>query len=91
LLLTATFSSARFNRLVAEEGSDFMLLQSSTTYEHVRMAGQMATFTIETWLLLAETEDAYYIVEISFTPQSGQPLQVWADLQTYMDSFRVVD
>lgn len=91
LLLTATFSSARFNRLVAEEGSDLMLLQSSTTYERVQMAGQTATFTIETWLLLTETEDAYYIVEISFTPQSGQSLQVWEDLQTYMDSFRVVE
>jgi hypothetical protein len=91
LLLTAAFSSARFNRLAAEEGSDFMLLQSSATYERVRMAGQMATFTIETWLLLAETEDTYYIVEISFTPQSGQSLQVWEDLQTYIDSFRVVE
>ena len=54
------------------------------------MAGETATFTLETWLLITEVEDAYYTVEIAYTPQSGQSVQVWDDLQVYMDSFRVI-
>ena len=67
-----------------------MVVQSSGTYEQVRMEGEEATLTLETWLLVTETETAYYTVEISYTPQSGHSVQVWDDLQTYMDSFRVI-
>ena len=90
VLLVTAFSGLRVNRLIAEEGSNFVVLQTSGTYENVRMAGQPATFTLEDWVLLAEGKDAYYAVEIAYTPQSGQSLQVWDDLQTYMDSFRVI-
>ena len=68
-----------------------MVVQSSATYEGVRMAGKQAVITVEDWLLFAETEDAYYVVEIAYTPQSGQSVQVWEDLQAYMDSFRVIE
>jgi hypothetical protein len=90
VLLTTHFSAARVNRLIAEENSDFIITQSSAAYDQIRMQGQMTSFTLESWVLFTEGEDAYYVVEISFTPQSGQPLQVWEDLQTYMDSFRAV-
>lgn len=90
VLLVTAFSSMRVNRLIAEEGSNFVVLQMSGTYENVRMAGEPATFTLEDWVLLAEAEDAYYAVEIAYTPQSGQSLQVWDDLQTYINSFRIV-
>ncbi len=89
LLITAA-SSLRINRLIAEEGSNFVVLQASATYENVQMDGEPATFTLEDWMLLAEAADAYYAVEIAYTPQSGQSLQVWDDLQAYMDSFRVI-
>jgi hypothetical protein len=90
VLLITAFSNMRVNRLIAEEGSDFVVLQTSGTYENVRLAGEPATFTLEDWILLAEAENAYYSVEIAYTPQSGQSLQVWDDLQAYMDSFRVI-
>ncbi|MBN1813539.1 MAG: hypothetical protein JXA14_17000 [Anaerolineae bacterium] len=90
VLLTTHFSAARVNRLIAEENSDFIVVQSSAAYDRIRMQGQMTSFTLESWVLFTEGENAYYVVEISFTPQSGQPLQVWEDLQTYMDSFRAV-
>ena len=46
--------------------------------------------TIDNWFLFAEADNAYYTIEIRYTPQSGQPLQVWDDLQQYIDQFRVV-
>jgi hypothetical protein len=90
VLLTTHFSATRVNRLIAEEHSDFVITQSSATYDRIRMEGQTTSFTLESWVLFAEGEDEYYVVEILFMPQSGQPLQVWEDLQTYMDSFRAV-
>ena len=90
VLMTMHFSAARVNRLIAEEGSDFVVTQSSATYDRIRLEGQMTSFTLESWLLFAEGKNAYYVVEISYAPQSGQSLQVWEDLQTYMDSFRGV-
>lgn len=89
-LLATVASNLRVNRLIAEEGANFAVLQTSGTYENVRIDGEPATFTLEDWILLAEAEDAYYTVEIAYTPQSGQSLQVWDDLQAYMDSFRVI-
>ena len=90
VLMTTHFSAARINQMIAEEDSGFVITQSSATYDRIRMEGQETTFTLESWILFAEGEKAYYVVEISYTPQSGQSIQVWEDLQTYMDSFRVI-
>lgn len=90
VLMTTHFSAARINRLIAEENSGFAITQSSVTYEPVRLDGEETAFALESWLLFAEGKEAYYVVEIAYAPQSGQSLQVWEDLQTYMDSFRVV-
>ncbi len=85
------FSEAHINRLVANEGSHFIMAQTSVTYDGVRLDGQEMRVTMEKWLLVAETEDTYYDFEIVYMPQSGHSLQVWEDLQTYMDSFHVVE
>jgi hypothetical protein len=85
------FSEAHINRLVANEGSHFIVAQTSVTYDGVRLEGQEMRITMEKWLLVAETEGTYYDLEIVYMPQSGHSLQVWEDLQTYMDSFHVVE
>lgn len=90
LMRTYPFSGGHVNRLVAGEDSDFILLQSSVMMENVTMRGQRTTVNNERWLLFAETDESYYVVEIAFMPQSGQPLQVWEDLQEYFHSFRLV-
>lgn len=87
---TMQFSSGHVNRLVAREGSNFIMAQTSTLYEGGRIEGASATFTLEDWILFAESEKAYYTFEIVFIPQSGHSVQVWEDLQTYMNSFRVI-
>jgi hypothetical protein len=90
MLMAVPFSGGRANRLIAEEDRGFMVVQTSATYERARMAGQEKAFTRENWVLFAEAEAAYYIVEIVYIPQSDQPVQIWEDLQVYMDSFRVI-
>jgi hypothetical protein len=90
LLTLVSFSGSRVNRLIAEDESNFMVVQSSATYEDVKVAGKSETVIKEAWFLVAETEDAYYTVEITYLPLSGQSVQVWEDLQAYMDSFRVI-
>ncbi len=90
ILLMMRYSAGRINRVIAQADSHFAIVQLSSTYEGIRVSGEPATMTIDNWLLFAEADTAFYTVEIRYTPQSGQPLQVWDDLQLYIDQFRVI-
>ena len=90
VLLMMSFYSGRVNRMISPEGSQFAIVQGSTTYDGIRMDNNPTTMTIDNWLLFAEAKSAFYVVEIKYTVQSGQPLLVWDDLQTYMEYFRVI-
>lgn len=90
ILLMTRYSAGRVNRVIAQVDSHFAIVQLSSTYEGIRVGGDPATMTIDNWLLFAEADTAFYTVEIRYTPQSGQPLQVWDDLQLYIDQFRVI-
>jgi hypothetical protein len=90
ILLMARFATGQVNRVVAQEGSHFAIVQRSSIYESIRLDGEAATMTIDNWLLFAEADNAFYTVEIRYSPQSGQPIQVWDDLQMYIDQFRVI-
>jgi len=79
------------NRIVANEGSDYILMQTSWQVEDVRVDGQDGDLSIERWALFAEGPQNYYVVEVVYLPQTGQPKQVWDDLQAYMNSFRVIE
>ena len=90
ILQIGRFSTGKVNRVVAQENSHFALVQLSSTYSGIRLNGESATSTIDTWMLVAEADNAFYEVEITYTPQSGQPIQVWDDLQMYINQFRVI-
>jgi hypothetical protein len=90
ILLMTRYSAGRINKVVAQVDSHFAIVQLSSTYQGIRVAGASATMTIDNWFLFAEADNAFYTVEIRYTPQSGQPLQVWDDLQLYIDQFRVI-
>lgn len=90
ILLMTRYSAGRVNRIVAQAGSHFAIIQLSGTYEGIRVAGEPVTLTIDTWLLFAEADNAFYTVEIRYTPISSQSIQVWDDLQFYIDQFRVI-
>ncbi len=79
------------NRIVANEGGDYILMQTSWQVEDVRVDGQDGDLSIERWALFAEGPQNYYVVEVVYLPQTGQPKQVWDDLQAYMNSFRVIE
>ena len=90
ILLSTRYSSGRINKVVARADSHFAIVQLSSAYEGIRVDGNPAKMTIDNWFLLAEADKEYYTIEIRYTPQSGQPLQVWDDLQYYIDQFRVI-
>jgi hypothetical protein len=90
VLMSTRYSSGRINKVIAQANSHFAIVQLSSTYEGIRADGIAATMTIDNWFLLAEADNTYYSIEIRYTPQSGQPIQVWDDLQQYIDQFRVV-
>jgi hypothetical protein len=90
ILLNMRYYSGRVNRMISPEGSQFAIVQGSITYDGIRMEDNPTTMTVDNWLLFAEAKNAFYVVEIRYTVQSGQPLLVWDDLQTYMEYFRVI-
>lgn len=90
MMNTYHFSGGQVNELVAPEGGDFILMQSTATLTNVRLENGTTTLTVERWFLFAQTQDSYYVVEVVYMPQSGQPVRVWDDLQLYLDSFRIV-
>jgi hypothetical protein len=90
ILLMTNYSAGRINRVIARADSHFAIVQLSRTYDGIRIDGDSETITTDTWLLFAEEDNAFYTIEIRYTPQSGQPLQVWDELQLYLNQFRVI-
>lgn len=78
------------NRIVASEGSQYILMQATWQMQNVRIDGRETDLSIERWALFAEGAQRYYAVEINYVPGADQPVRVWEDVQAYMDSFRVI-
>ena len=90
VLLNSRYSAGMVNQIVAPPDSHFIIVQLSSTYANVRVAGQPVTMTIDNWFLVSETDQAFYMIEIRYTPMTGQSIQTWDDLQLYIDQFRVI-
>jgi len=78
------------NELIANPDSQYIFEQVSWELKGVRVDGQKADLTLQRWALFAENPENYYIVEVQYVPATGQSIQVWDDLQAYMDAFRVI-
>jgi hypothetical protein len=78
------------NKLVANPDSQYVFEQVSWELKGVRVDGQQGDLTLQRWALFAENSERYYMVEVQYVPSTGQSIQVWDDLQVYMDAFRVI-
>jgi hypothetical protein len=78
------------NELVANPDSQYVFEQVSWALKGVRVNGQQTDLTLQRWALFAESSDRFYIVELQYVPAPGQSMQVWDDLQAYMNAFRVI-
>jgi hypothetical protein len=78
------------NDLIANPDSQYVFEQVSWALKGVRVDGHQVDLTLQRWGLFAESSESYYIVEVQYVPATGQSVQVWDDLQAYMDAFRVI-
>ncbi|MBE3038826.1 MAG: hypothetical protein IMZ62_08450 [Chloroflexi bacterium] len=78
------------NEIIANPDSQYVFEQVSWELKGVRVDGQQADLTLQRWALFAESSERYYIVEVQYVPATGQSIQVWDDLQAYLDAFRVI-
>lgn len=78
------------NELVANPNSQYVFEQVSWGLKGVPVNGQQTDLTLQRWALFAESSKRYYIIELQYVPAIGQSMQVWDDLQAYMDAFRVI-
>ncbi len=75
------------DRLVADEQT--ILAGISLTLHQVKINGQLKELRIDRWMLLAESSNSFYLVEIAYSPQTTSSIQIWEELRALMDSFRV--
>jgi hypothetical protein len=78
------------NDLVVNPDSQYVFEQVSWELKGVRVDDRQADLTLQRWAVFAEGPDRYYIVEVQYVPAAGQSMQVWDDLQAYLDAFRVI-
>jgi hypothetical protein len=78
------------NSLVANPDSQYVFEQVSWELKRVRVNGHQADLTLQRWALFAQGPDRDYIIELQYVPAPGQSVQVWDDLQAYLDAFRVI-
>ena len=78
------------NSLVANPDSQYVFEQVSWELKGVRVNGRQADLTLQRWALFAQGPDRDYVIELQYVPAPGQSVQVWDDLQAYLDSFRVI-
>lgn len=71
-----------------EEG---MLAGLSSTLERVKVNDQIKDWTFNRWFLLTENQNAFFLVEIAYSPQSSKSIQIWEELRSLMDSFHVIE
>ena len=88
---TAISSTLGINldKLVANENQ--MLTGGSVSLQKVRIDGSVKDFRVYRWMLMTESKDAFYMVEIAYSPQTAGSIQVWEDLRNLMDSFRLIE
>jgi hypothetical protein len=89
-LAWGTLHQGGVNRIVASKDSQYVLMQATWQFEDVRIGEQELDLPIERWALFAEGPQHHYLVELNYVPAPGQTMQMWEDLQAYMDSFRVI-
>ena len=85
-----TLHQGGVNTLVANPDSQYVFEQVSWELKGVRVNDRLADLTLQRWALFAQAPDRDYIIELQYVPAAGQSIQVWDDLQAYLDAFRVI-
>lgn len=75
------------DRLVANK--DSILLGMSINLKQVTIDGRDTDVRIDRWMLFTETTQRFYLVEIAFSPETEDSIEVWKELRQMIDSFRV--
>ena len=53
--------------------------------------GVRSDFTVEYLSFFVEGNDHFYMVEIKYSPQAKDSIEIWADLRNMVESFRVLE
>lgn len=77
------------DHLVADEQS--ILMGGSLSLERVKIDEHIKDLRIDRWILLAENQERFYLVEIAYSPQTAGSIQVWEELRALMKSFHIFE
>lgn len=87
-VLTVRLLGIVLDKLVANEHS--ILGNYSAQFRNASLEGGGSDLDIYRAFLFTESPRNFYVVEIAYYPQSGEPIERWSDLQKLLQSFRVI-
>ena len=87
--LTTTRSNFYAEKLIAEENQ--ILSGAEITLTNVKLNGKKSDIQIRKWLLYAENEKYFFIINLQYSPQTSSSTALWDDLRATLNSFTFLD
>jgi len=69
---------------------EVIFASGSGIVENIKVDGKRIDFYAYRWILMTETRERFYMVEIGFSPQARNSIRAWEDLRRMFESFRVI-
>ena len=82
-------AGAKIDRLVANE--DSILVSFSLSLSGTTVNGQPKEFRVDRWSLFARGSKGFFILDIGFSSQTPDSIDVWDQLQDLVHSFHVIE
>ncbi|MBI5213330.1 MAG: hypothetical protein HY957_08160 [Nitrospirae bacterium] len=68
-----------------------ILIGGSYLMEDAEINGKRKDIHFYRWGLLTESKKAFYLVEIAYSPETGDSPEIWREMRSLMESFRVIE
>lgn len=75
------------DKLVADEST--ILAGATFDLERVKIDGRLKDLRVDRWMLMMERAEQYYLIEVAYSPQTSDSVEVWNQLRDMMNTFRV--
>jgi len=76
------------DKLVANNNQ--ILIGAEQTLENIKFSDKISELQSKKWLMFAENDKFFFVIELSYHPQISSSINLWDDLQEILNSFTVL-
>ncbi len=81
----SSFLGYNVDKLVANESQ--ILIGSEIKMRNLDIGDNYGNFQNKKWMMFAENDQYFYVIEINYSPQITDSIDLWDELQSYLQSF----